>query len=76
MHIYMRAHKQEPLLTLVIIGSVFTLAGMAALAKLYGPAGSAGAYAGVQALWILPGAAIIFVRFRKRVYGEEDKASI
>lgn len=68
MHIYMRAHKQEPLLALIIIGSIFTLASMAGLGKLYGPAGSAGAYAGVQALWILPGATFILIRFRRRMY--------
>jgi O-antigen/teichoic acid export membrane protein len=71
---YIRAHKQEPMIVLVIVASVLFFGGMALFGKWFGPTGSAAAYVFVMAVVYVPWAFLIFRRFRATEYGTRGSA--
>ncbi len=68
MSIYMRAHKQEPMLIVSLLGAAAMLSCFIVMGKYFGSLGVASGYLSVMTIIVLPGAIWTFNKFRVRNY--------
>lgn len=76
MALYLRAHKQEPMMIPSVIGALLAGPSTWLLGAAYGPTGAAAGILAIGLIWGIPSTCYVFTKYRKKWHSEPGSMSI